>query len=353
MQNDSPWPGCSGYVDFDLEIESGTGHDYPVAVRDSPAGEARERMHFPFDELALENRLLTLQNALLRSGGKHRRVPSVEDQAVQDFGQALFDALISGQVRTCYAMSLREAARQDKGVRLRLRIRPPELSALPWEFLYDPDRAEYVCLSRQTPIVRYLELPGPIRPLTISLPLRILGMIASPQDLPELDVERERQRVERATRGLRDRGLLELAWLPGQTWRDLQEAMWGGPWHIFHFIGHGGFDAQADEGFIALADRAGRRNPLSATRLGRLLADHTALRLVLLNACEGAKGSERDIYSSTASWYAGAFRPWWPCSMGSPTGRPSSLPAPSTGRWPMAWGWTRPWSRPARPSTSG
>ncbi|MGD9148358.1 MAG: CHAT domain-containing protein, partial [Anaerolineae bacterium] len=301
MEDDSPRPGRSGYVDFDLEIGLGTGRDYPIAVLDSPVGEARESMHFPFDELALENRLLSLQNALLRSGGKHRRVPSVEDQAVQDFGQALFDALISGRVRTCYAMSLREAARQDKGIRLRLRIRPPELSALPWEFLYDPDKAEYVCLSRQTPIVRYLELSHPIRPLTVSLPLRILGMIASPQDLPDLDVEREQQRVERATRGLRDRGLLELAWLPGQTWRDLQEAMWGGPWHVFHFIGHGGFDARTDEGFIALADRAGRSNPLSATRLGRLLADHTALRLVLLNACEGAKGSQRDIYSSTAS----------------------------------------------------
>ena len=32
-----------------------------------------------------------------------------------------------------------------------------------------------------------------------------------------------------------------------------------------------------------------------------MLADHRSLRLVLLNACEGARGSERDIFSSTAS----------------------------------------------------
>ena len=301
MEDDNPRQGRPGYIDFDLEIGIGTGREYPVSVLDSPAGEARGIMHFPFDELALENRLLTLQNALLRSGGKHRRVRSPEDQAVQDFGQTLFDALISGQVRTCYAMSLREAARQDKGVRLRLRIRPPELSSLPWEFLYDPERAAYVSLSRQTPIVRYLESPRLIKPLTVTPPLRVLGMVASPQDLPVLDVEREKQRMERATQELRDRGLLELEWLPGQTSSDLQEAMWGGPWHIFHFIGHGGFDAQADEGFVALADSTGRMNPLNATRLARLLADHTDLRLVLLNACEGAKGGERDIYSSTAS----------------------------------------------------
>ena len=35
-----------------------------------------------------------------------------------------------------------------------------------------------------------------------------------------------------------------------------------------------------------------------ATRLGRLLADHASLRLVLLNSCEGARGSERDVFSS-------------------------------------------------------
>ena len=64
-------------------------------------------------------------------------------------------------------------------------------------------------------------------------PLRLLGMIASPTDLPRLDVDRERQRIENAVQDLQEQGFLDLTWLPGQTWRDLQEAMWGGPWHIF------------------------------------------------------------------------------------------------------------------------
>ncbi len=301
MQGDNPLPGRSNYLDFELEIGEGRGREYPVAILHSPSGEVRATMRFPFDELALDLRLGRLQIALLRSGGKYRRAPSEEERAVEDFGQALFDALLGGEIRSCYDVSLREAAQQDKGLRLKLRIHPPELNALPWEFMYDPRQAEYVCLSRQTPIVRYLESPRLIRPLTVSPPLRILGMISSPEDQRALDVEREKQRVERAIQGLQARGLVELEWLPGQTWRDLQEATWGGPWHVFHFIGHGGFDTHADEGFIALADSAGRTHRLSATRLGRLLADHTALRLVLLNACEGAKGSERDIFSSTAS----------------------------------------------------
>jgi CHAT domain-containing protein len=186
-------------------------------------------------------------------------------------------------------------------LRFKLRIQSPDLATLPWEFLYDPRQAEYVCLSRNTPMVRYLELPQPIRPLTVTPPLRILGMIASPASLPALDVTNERQRVERATEELRGRGLVNLTWLDGQTWRDLQRAMRGGPWHVFHFIGHGGFDAQADEGLIALADEQGQPHYLRATHLGRLLADHRSLRLVVLNACEGARGSARDIFSSTAS----------------------------------------------------
>lgn len=247
------------YLDFELEIGLGAGREYPVAVVHSPAGKARATMRFPFDELALENRLKDLQIALLRSGGKHRKTPLSEEQAVQDFGRALFDALVSSEVRSRYDMSQREAAQKDMGLRLKLRIQSPEFAALPWEFLYDPRQAEYVCLSRNTPIVRYLELPQSIQPLTITPPLRVLGMAVSPDDpkLVTLDLKNEKQRVEDATKALCYSGQIELTWLAGQTWRDLQKVMRSGPWHIFHFIGHGGFDRHTDEGLIFLADDFG------------------------------------------------------------------------------------------------
>jgi len=289
------------YLDFELEIGPRQGREYPVSIIRSPAGVADATLYFPFDELALENRLKDLQIALLRSGGERRQVLSPEEQTVQDFGRALFDALLTGEVRSRYDVGQREAAQQGKGLRLKLRIQPPELAVLPWEFMYDPRRAEYVCLSRHTPIVRFLELPEAVQALKVTAPLRILGMLASPSDLPPLDAVREKERVERALQTLQKHGLLELSWLEGQTWRDLQRAMRSGPWHIFHFIGHGGFDRVADEGYIALADEAGETWRLSATQLGRLLADHQSLRLVLLNSCEGARGGECDIFSSSAS----------------------------------------------------
>ncbi|MGH7599019.1 MAG: SUMF1/EgtB/PvdO family nonheme iron enzyme [bacterium] len=291
------------YLDFELEIGLGAGREYPIVVVHSPAGEARATMHFPFDELALENRLKDLQIALLRSGSKQRKTPLPEEQAVQDFGRALFEALVAGEVRSRYDMSQHEAAQKDMGLRPKLRIQSPELAALPWEFLYDSRQAEYVCLSRNTPVVRYLDLPQPIQPLAVASPLRVLGMAVSPHDpkLAALDLQNEKQRVEEAIKTLRHSGQIELTWLTAQTWRDLQKAMRGGPWHVFHFIGHGGFDHHTDEGLIFLADDAGASQRLTATSLGRLLADHRSLRLVILNSCEGARGSEHDLFSSTAS----------------------------------------------------
>src|SRR5436305_14467755 len=167
--------------------------------------------------------------------------------------------------------------------------------------MFDMSQGEYICLSSNTPIVRYIELPQPSHPLTVTLPLSILGMTVGPTDLADLDIQREQQRVEKAIEGLRTRNLVNLTWLTGQTWQDLQRAMRRGPWHIFHFIGHGGFDNHTDEGLIALADDTGKSIYLSATSLGRLLADHRSLRLVVLNSCEGARGSSHDIFSSTAS----------------------------------------------------
>ncbi|MBN1877349.1 MAG: SUMF1/EgtB/PvdO family nonheme iron enzyme [Anaerolineae bacterium] len=288
------------YLDFELEINPGSGRMYPVVAR-SPGGEARATMYFPFSELELQNQLLTLENALLRSGGTLRRVLSPELQAVRDFGRELFDALLSSEIRGRYEVSHEKTVQQGKGLRFKLRINTPHLAALPWEFLYDSRRAEYVCLSQETPVVRYLELPSPIQPLPITPPLRILGMVVSPSGLAALKVDLEKQRVEEALRELRAAGLVELTWLEGQTWRDLHRAIRREAWHIFHFIGHGGFDRARDTGFLALADERGQVWRLGAVELGRLLANHRALRLALLNACEGAHGSEQDIYASTTA----------------------------------------------------
>ena len=295
----------ASYLDFELEIDEGRGGEYPVTVLGSPHGEAREAMRFPFDDAELKHRLRALQSAVLHPDESLRGVLTwdsgpEEQYTVRDFGLELFNGLFTGEVRNLYDLSRRIAQQQGDDLRLKLRILPPALAVVPWEFMYDPRVREFVCLYQNNSLVRYLELPQPVQRLSVGLPLRILGMVADPRG--SLDVEGEKQRVEEAIANLRARELVDLTWVLGQTWRDLQREIRRAPWHIFHFIGHGGFDRQ---GFIALADEEGQEHRLRANQLARLLTGCRSLRLGLLNACEGARGSAFDVLSSTAATLMG------------------------------------------------
>jgi hypothetical protein len=139
-------------------------------------------MRFPFDTLELENALLKLKVTLRSSGGTRRKALSDEETDVQAFGQKLFEALLTDELRSLYYRSKDRATDQRKGLRLRLHIRPAELAGLPWEYLFDAQVPNYLCLSKRTPLVRYLDLAHPVEPLTIAPPLRILAMTAGPRD---------------------------------------------------------------------------------------------------------------------------------------------------------------------------
>lgn len=292
------------YLDFDVEIAPSDGQLYTVAVR-SRAGEVHQTVTFPFTDAELETHLLKVENALLRSASVQRSNLTPAETAVQLFGQQLFDFLLTGELLSQYRECLREANYQGKGVRLRLQVQSPLLATLPWEFLYDPRKRDYVCLDPNTPLVRYTELALTTPPLAVAPPLRILGVVVEPAILPQskpLNVEDEKQRVITAVRALEQQKLVELTWLDGQTALALQRALRRGPWHILHFIGHGGFDPQRNEGLLWLVDEQGQPEPLYATQLARLLASqHANLRLVLLNSCEGARGSAQDLLASTAA----------------------------------------------------
>ena len=286
------------YLDFDLEIGPGQESRYPVTVR-LPAGVVQGVLQFPFAPHTLELYLSKLESALLRSRTVRRQVVLPQEQAIREFGSGLFEALITGDIRTLYDQQHTTARQQGMGVRLRLLVEAPELATIPWEYLLDPRQPDFLCLSPQTPLVRYVKLPQPLQPLTVHPPLRILGMVSSPSDLDPLDVEGEQARLTEALAPLEAQGLVQLRWVLGQTWQALQEHLWQG-WHVFHFIGHGAFNPRVDEGMLALADPSGKTHLLPGSQLGRMLANGR-VRLVVLNACEGAKGSDRDVFSSTGA----------------------------------------------------
>jgi hypothetical protein len=284
------------YLDFDLAIEP-LGDGYTARVFDSPSGPATAQFRTPFSDLEIENFLLRLG----RTRHMVRRMESPEMASAKAFGAHLFNGVFTGDVRGCLRSSLDEANRQGAGLRVRLHLtKTPALADLPWEFLYNENMNRFFGLSVETPLVRYLDLPERIRPLGVTPPLRVLMMISSPTDYPALDVRRESTKMTEALACLEQRGLVVVEQLEQATLSELQRRLRQGQYHIFHFIGHGGFDKQADDGILVLTDAEGRGRRVSAQFLGTLLHDHRPLRLAVLNACEGARASRRDPFAGTA-----------------------------------------------------
>lgn len=291
----------SDYLNFDIEVgKKDIDGNYPVTGRYIKST-VEGLLNFPYSKDQLEQQKSKVLFAIFRKNT--RRIPSIREQPIQDFGKALFKSLFVGDVLSLYDTAKSEAQKQQKSLRLRFSFLSADLQALPWELMYDErlGRNDYICISDTTSFVRHLDLPTPPRFLAVKPPLRILGMIASPKN-HELDVTNEKRRIEEAVADLQKAELVELTWLQGSTWRDLQDAMLDNKdWHIFHFVGHGYFDQQAGEGQLVLCDEQGLMQPLGATKLGRLLAEKPSLRLAILNACEGAMTNDSDLFSSTAA----------------------------------------------------
>jgi outer membrane protein assembly factor BamD (BamD/ComL family) len=125
-------------------------------------------------------------------------------------------------------------------------------------------------------------------------------MIASPEGFPKLNVEEEWKRLSNALAPLIRRGLVTLERLKKPTLSVLQQHLRRGEYHIFHFIGHGTFSEHKQDGLLLLEEENGSGRPVSGQYLGTVLHDHRSLRLVVLNACEGARTSQEDPYAGVA-----------------------------------------------------
>src|SRR5262249_21054998 len=154
--------------------------------------------------------------------------------------------------------------------------------------------------SVDTPLVRFLDLPSPGGRLLVEPPLRILVMISSPRNYQPLDVEREWSKLEESLGELQEQGAAVLERLPEPTLEALLRRLRRTEYHVFHFVGHGGFDQQTDEGVLILQDADGAARLVSGQDLGVLLHDHHSLRLATLNACEGAQSSTQDPFTGVA-----------------------------------------------------
>ena len=282
------------YLDFDVAVTR-EGQGYAAHVLASPAGEASAPFTLPFAATDLAQFMIAVGPPRVSS----RRLVPAEARVVdvKEYGRRLGDALLSGDVGRAFRESLTTATGQGRDLRLRLRLDAvPDLDPVPWEYLYDSRLGRFLTLSQETPIVRLLDSLERPPVVHVDAPLRVLVMISSPSDMPELAVDRERELLTATTGDLVKGGRLSVTVLEDATLTGLQRALLD-DFHVFHFIGHGGFDQQAQEGVLVLEREDGTAHRVSGARLGTLLHDARTMQLAVLNACEGARTSGRDAFS--------------------------------------------------------
>jgi tetratricopeptide (TPR) repeat protein len=288
------------YADFHLTlIRSQNG--YSARVTTSPMGQATAEFVLPFSEAEL-------QRVAWRSGTSLRHLalvtPEQTDVApftLQEFGARLFDTVFAGNVGKVFFRSLDEAERNNSILRVRLQFDDvPELAELPWEYLYIRDLDRFLVLSTRTPLTRYLALPLRERTLAVSPPLRILAVLSDPKDVPRLEVEQEWAQLNRALSDLIEQKRIVLDRLDRATLAMLRKWLLEKEVNILHFIGHGYFVPERNEGGLVFENDAGGHVNVTAEQLATVLHDHTPLRLVFLNACQGASSGSEDSFAGVA-----------------------------------------------------
>ncbi len=102
-----------------------------------------------------------------------------------------------------------------------------------------------------------------------------------------LDVEREEQIISEALSIL---PTVQQRVLKDKVTRDvISQALVDDQYHILHFIGHGTFDN--DDGKLVLNSENGGRDLISAPVFADFFRNYPSLKLVVLNACQGAEVS--------------------------------------------------------------
>lgn len=256
-----------------------TDDGYFALVRQSPAGQAETRFVNPYSSRDLANFWAALTD--LPRGGQ----PTPELAArIRATGQALFEATFRGEVLGCLRAAFDLAKMEQATLRLHLELSTvPELEALPWEYLYNPEREEYLSLALAAPPARYIAFQHRILPLKAPAPLRTLVLTSSPSSYPRVNGDQEWLSLLDAVDFLGASGKMMLERLQKPTLLDLQRRLRQSDYHLLHYIGHAQFDKNTGEGQLVLEDEMGRSRLVGGQHLGALMRDHYGLRLMVLS----------------------------------------------------------------------
>lgn len=248
---------------------------------------------------ALKNRLPGAGNTTdpIRDADRDVAVQPAPRLSPRETGEELFNLLFTDRCRDLFSMTEGFVAATRRGLRVVLKIDLEGadgqlLQSLPWELLYQTSKREFIALMKNRSIVRYLELLQPLGSATLTPPVRVIAVSSLPAGFSQLDLPREEQNLRKAWAGARLKALNNVP--IGVVADEIEKT---GPYQIFHFMGHAGFNGGT--GVLFFTD------PVDGEQLATTLAFQQGnFRLAILNACRTGQigaGRESDPYAGLAA----------------------------------------------------
>ena len=219
------------------------------------------------------------------------------DDEMMKFGAQLFETLFQGDVRRLYD----EARSRQRGRKLDLVLTSmiPWIGEKPWEFAYDVGRQSFLA-TEEIHFVRNVLTNVPADPIVQSDgPLRILVASAQPVGFGQLSISQEVEVIRRGFDPLIEAGMVTVDVLPRATPANIHGYLSTGRYSVVHFIGHGVFDEEKQEGCLIFEDDRGGEFALGERSVREIFCGR-GLSLVFLNACQSGAGGRADFNKGTA-----------------------------------------------------
>lgn len=225
-------------------------------------------------------------------------------------GQATWLSIMTPRLEAAFESCLDKAQREQQRLHITFILqdegkRPTDdaiirLAELPIEALFT-EKYGFIGTSSWTPISRSLQIEPDAKPIKMPNPLRILVVVASPQDMQGVTATNEIKALEGALAPLKAENRIVLEFCDPPTKQELSArlARRNEPCHILHFIGHGGFGTTAadptPQGYVTLVreEDHSRGMPLYAHDFATFL-NGSMVRLVVLTACSTATPASPD-----------------------------------------------------------
>lgn len=237
-----------------------------------------------------------------RATGGNETASSSGDEQAALYGQRLYGYLF-GKGRKLRAFL--KANPDYRQAHLVLSLHPDVASMwrLPWEYLHDGDK--FVCLNGELRLSRLPEDLLELSPRATPLPLRVLFIIAAPDDQKVLDVERELTVMQDALESHVRAGNLVMDVLDEATLPALQSACSRQNYHVIHYIGHGTYSYKQQRGFLCFEKPNGETELLEAMHLKPILEGvepaHRLPRVWVISACQSAQIGVLDAFDNVAA----------------------------------------------------